>query len=156
MMIGSEVFMNEAEIIDYITNTFADVKITVHEGNYFFSYDPEQKFPFATLMTNDVNDQASNLNRPSVFRLNIGVSRETYQAMFGAQPAFPRDGGVVNTGHDFTALDQLMPHPIYAAMSWVCVLNPAKTLETVKQLLAEAYEMDVERHSKGVAQVKEG
>lgn len=144
--------MNEAEITQYITDTFNDVKITVHEGNSFFSYDPEQKFPFATLMTNDVNDQASNLNRPSVFRLNIGVSRETYQSLFGPQPTFARDGGVINTGHDFTALDQLMPHPIYAPMSWICVLNPNETtFETVKQLLAEAYEVDVKKHSKHVA-----
>jgi Family of unknown function (DUF6194) len=142
--------MNEAEIIQYITNTFDDVKITVHEGNSFFSYDPQQKFPFATLMTNDVNDGASNLNRPSVFRLNIGVSRETYQSLFGAQPAFARDGGVINTGHNFTTLDQLMPHPIYAPMSWICVLSPVETLETVKQLLAEAYEMDVKKHSKRI------
>jgi hypothetical protein len=63
MMIGSEVNMNEAEITQYITDTFADVKITVHEGNSFFSYDPEQKFPFATLITNDVNDQLPRLMR---------------------------------------------------------------------------------------------
>jgi hypothetical protein len=140
--------MNETEITHYIADTFADIKITVHEGNSFFSYDPEQKFPFATLMTNDVNDQASNLNRPGVSRLNIGVSRETYQSLFGPQPTFAPNGGVISTGHDYTALDQLMPHPIYAPMSWICILNPVKTLETVKQLLAEAYEMDVKKHSK--------
>jgi Family of unknown function (DUF6194) len=147
--------MNEAEIIQYITGTFDNIKITMHEGNSFFSYDPEQKFPFATLMTNDVNDQASNLNRPSVFRLNIGVSRETYQSLFGPQPTFAGDGGVINTGHDFTALDQLMPHPIYAPMSWICILNPREaTFETVKQLLAEAYEIDVKKHSKHVTRTK--
>jgi hypothetical protein len=140
--------MKETEITQYITDTFADVKITVHEENSFFSYDPEQKFPFATLMTNDVNDQASNLNRPSIFRLNIGVSRETYQAMFGPQPSFAPNGGVINTGHDYSALDQFMPHPIYAPMSWICVLNPDKTCETVKKLLAEAYDLDVKKHSK--------
>lgn len=144
--------MNEAEVIKYITDTFDKVKITVHEGNSFFSYDPQQKFPFATLMTNDVNDQASNLNRPSIFRLNIGVSRETYQSLFGLQPTFAPNGGVINTGHDFTALDQLMPHPIYAPMSWICILNPGEvTFETVKQLLAEAYEIDVKKHTKRLA-----
>jgi Family of unknown function (DUF6194) len=147
--------MNESKVIQYITETFDDVKITTHEGNSFFSYDPEQKFPFATLVINDVNDQASDLNRPSVFRLNIGASRETYQSMFGPQPTFARDGGVINTGHDFTALDQLMPHPVYAPMSWVCVLNPSETtFETVKQLLAEAYELDVKKHSKHVTRTK--
>jgi hypothetical protein len=47
----------------------------------FFFYGPEHKFPFATLVTNDAYDQASNLSRPSVFRLNIGISKQTYQSM---------------------------------------------------------------------------
>jgi Family of unknown function (DUF6194) len=151
MMTGSEVSMNEAEITQYITDTFNDIKITVHEGNSFYSYDPEQKFPFATLMTNDVNDQASDLSRPGIFRLNIGVSRDTYQSLFGAQPAWGKDGGVVDTGHDFTVLDQFMPHPIYAPMSWICILNPSEAnVETVKKYLAEAYELDVKKYAKRV------
>src|SRR3954470_14379016 len=99
----------------------------------FFFYNPpgelppDHRFPFVTLVTTDEHDQASDLNRPGVFRLNIGVNKETYQAMFGPQPAFSKTGEVANTGHDFTALDQIMPHPIYAAMSWVCVLNPSET-----------------------------
>jgi hypothetical protein len=143
--------MNESEITSYITSTFDKVKITVLEDNSFFSYDPEQKFPFATLMTNDVNDQASHLRRSGIFRLNIGVSRETYQALFGAQPAWGKDGGVVDTGHDFTALNVFLPHPIYAPMSWICILNPGEAnLETVKKFLTEAYELDVKKYSKNV------
>jgi hypothetical protein len=50
---------------------------------------------------------------------------------------------------DFTALDTLMPHPVYGRMHWVCVLNPRKgTFETIKPLLAEAYEIDVARTRK--------
>jgi hypothetical protein len=141
--------MKEAEITHYITDTFENIKITVHEGNSFFSYDPQQKFPFATLMTNNVNDQASDLSRPGIFRLNIGVSRDTYQSLFGPQPAWGNDGGIVDTGHDFTLLDQFMPHPIYAPMSWICILNPSDaTFERVKTFLAEAYELDVKKYSK--------
>jgi hypothetical protein len=149
MLNDSGVSMNEAAIIDHITKTFDDVTTTLHEENYFFFYDPEKKFTFATLMTNDVNDQASNLSRTGVFRLNIGVSRETYKSVFGAQPAWGKDGGVVDTGHNFTALNEFMPHPIYAPMSWICILNPTEAnLELVKQYLAEAYELDVKKHSK--------
>jgi hypothetical protein len=155
MIISSEVDMNEAAIIEYINTTFSDVTATLHEENYFFFYDPEKKFTFATLMTNDINDQASNLNRPGIFRLNIGVNRETYQALFGVQPAWGKNGGVVDTGHDFTVLDQFMPHPIYAPMSWICILNPsAATVETVKKYLAEAYDMDVKKYTKLVTQTK--
>lgn len=141
--------MNEAALVRYITETFDGVQVLDSEGTYYFFYDPTQTHPFITLVTNNKHDQASDLDRPSVFRLNIGVGSNTYRSMFGSQPAFSRDGGVVDTGHDFAALDQVMPHPIYAAMSWVCVLNPsAETFESVKLLLAEAYNQDVQKHSK--------
>lgn len=144
--------MDEAATREYILGTFDGVGVTDLSGDSFFFCDPEKKVPFATLVTSDVHDKASDLERPGVFRLNIGVSPETYRELFGAQPAFPRDGGIVNTGHDFTAPDQLMPHPVYAAMSWVCVLSPGEeTLETVKVLLAEAYKRDAAKHAKGKA-----
>jgi hypothetical protein len=41
-----------------------------------------------------------------------------------------------------TALDRLMPHPVYATQHWVSILNPsAATFDTVvKPLLDEAHE----------------
>jgi hypothetical protein len=142
--------MNEDSTIQYITGTFDDVQTLTASGNTFIFYGPEQKFPFATLMTNDDNDQFSNLNRPSIFRLNIGISKATYQSLFGPQPARPAADGEVEPEHDFTALDQLMPHPVYGRMYWVCILNPSEaTFQTVVQpLLAEAYKLDVARHTK--------
>src|SRR5262249_31928603 len=142
--------MNEESIIRYITETFDGVQTIVADDNLFFLYDPEGKFPFATLMVNDVNDQASNLSRPSIFRLNIGVSKQTYLSLFGEQAPRPGVNGLVETGHDFTALDQVMPHPVYAQMYWVCILNPStETFETVvRPLLAEAYTLDVAKHAK--------
>jgi hypothetical protein len=129
--------MNETSIIEYITSTFEGVDVVVASDNYFFLYDPEHKFPFATLMTNDDNDSASNLNRPSIFRLNIGIRKETFDSM-----AFSADV-------DFTVLDQLLPHPVYGKMFWVCVLNPSdNTFPKVKQLLAEAYEISVQKYAK--------
>jgi hypothetical protein len=42
------------------------------------------------------------------------------------------DGGIVATGHDFSRLDARLPHPVYTAMSWMCVLSPsAETFEKV-------------------------
>ena len=41
---------------------------------------------------------------------------------------------------------QIMPHPVYAPQSWVCVLNPSDaTFQAVRQLLAEAYDLAVRR-----------
>jgi hypothetical protein len=133
--------MNEAEMIQYIIDTFDDVQTSADSGNTFFFFGQERKFPFATLVANDAYEHVSNLDRPGVFRLNIGVSKQTYRSLF------PESDD--ERGYDFTALDQIMPHPVYGRMYWVCVLNPgAATFETVQRLLAEAYERDVSKHAK--------
>jgi hypothetical protein len=149
--------MNEASITQYITGTFEGVDaFTVDStGDIFFFYDPDHMIPFVTLITNDNYDQFSDLNRPSVFRLNIGISKKTYNSLFGSRPSPSGAEGVADTdsSRDFTASDKLMPHPVYARMYWVCVLNPSdKTFqEAVQPLLAEAYEMAVSKHSKRAA-----
>lgn len=134
--------MDEASIIQFITTSFEDVSVVQTDGNYFFFFDgesDEQKFPIVTLMTNDLDDQFSNLNRPGIYRLNIGVSKATFQTMF------PNTAGK----YDYSALDELMPHPTYGMMYWLCVLNPSvATFETVKDLLLEAYEMAVAKREK--------
>lgn len=145
--------MDIASIVDYLKKTFEGVDIAEDSGSRFFSYTPDPEIqlsgwqPFSTLVVSDLYDQASQLNRTSVFRLNIGLSTTTYRKLFGKPPATSGEGGVVDTGHDFTALDQIMPHPVYAPMSWVCVLNPSEeTFKTVQPFLKEAYEMAVRRY----------
>ena len=152
--------MDQDTIIQYITDTYAGVDILrptdgPGAGDTFISYDPQQnldpkrRFPFATIVTKDYGDfdNSSNLNRPHVFRLNIGLSRETFQSLFGYPPS--EDPTQIPT-YDFAALDQLMPHPVYATQSWVCVLNPSPlTFAAVKPLLAEAYSRAVARHASG-------
>ena len=146
--------MNDTELTQYITDTFAGIQIATSDGNSFFYYGPDGKipertFPFATLVTKDDYDTVSNLNRPDVCRLNIGLKKETYVALLGEPPKAPGDSGVIDTGHDFTALDELMPHPIYGHLCWVCVLNPgATTFPTVQTLLAEAYGEAVRKQEK--------
>jgi hypothetical protein len=143
-----------------ITGLFPGVRAIVGTegigaGDRFFYYDPDgtldwmREFPFATIVVKDYEgfDCASNLNRPGVFRLNVGVSSDTYRSLFGPQPSTAAAGNPVDTSHDFSVLDQLLPHPAYAPQSWVCVLNPTEeTLESIKPLLAEAYERAVRRH----------
>jgi hypothetical protein len=145
--------MDGASITSYITTTFAGVDVVVASrengapeiawGDSFYIYDPNRdfaearRFPFATLVIQDYGDfdNKSNLNRPGVFRLNIGLSKETYRSLF------PDEGE-----HDFTALDVLMPHPVYGPNHFVCVLNPSEaTFDAVKPLLAEAYAIAVRR-----------
>jgi uncharacterized protein DUF6194 len=128
--------MDEASVREYIIRSFPDIEVVDASGGSFFFTDPAKKFPFATLVTSDEYDQASDLNRPGVWRLNVGVSKQTFGSLFGPDRAEAGEGG-----YDFTALDRIMPHPVYGKMHWVCVLNPsAETFGTVKGLLAEAYE----------------
>ena len=151
--------MDQDAIIQYITDTFAGVEVQrptdgPGAGDTFFFYDPERnidpqrRLPFATIVVKDYGDfdNASNLNRADVFRLNIGVSRDTFRALFGCPPG---EETATVTGHDFAALDRLMPHPVYAPQSWLCVLNPSReTFEAVKPLLAEAYAIVAARHAR--------
>ena len=145
--------MDESSIREYVRTTFKGVDTVIASrkngapamawGDTFFIYDPDRdlpetrRFPFATIVTQDYGefDNASNLNRPGVFRLNVGVSKETFARLFGADEQ-----------HDFTALDRLMPHPVYASNHFVGVLNPSdSTFEEIKPLLLEAYEIAVKR-----------
>ncbi len=112
--------------------------VTAKEAT-FFSLDPVRHFPsIATIVTTDEHDQASDLSRPGVYRLNIGLDRTTFRRLF------PTDAKVE---HDFSALDRLMPHPVYGAQNWVCVLNPGEAIfeNVVKPLLDEAYALEKAR-----------
>jgi uncharacterized protein DUF6194 len=142
--------VDQDALIQYVSDTFQHVDVTRPDdgpgaGDTFFIYDPvgnlpaHQQLPFATIVTKDYGDfdNASNLNRPGVFRLNVGVSRQTFDSLFEARG---------DDEHEFAAADRLMPHPVYARQHWVCVLNPsAATFERVKPLLAEAYAIAVNR-----------
>ena len=135
--------MNESSVVDYITKTFPDVETTESFGYTFFFYRSERKFPFATLASSDNEyDRISNLDRPGVFRLNIGISKKTFQSLFGRAK-------VDVNNYDFTALDVIMPHPEYASYHFICVLSPGEaTFERVRLLLAEAYDIAVRRYSR--------
>src|ERR1700680_5092273 len=103
--------MDEATLREYIVRTCPGTTVVDASGDSYYFTDPEQKFPFATLVTSDAHDQASDLGRPGVCRLNIGVSKQTFATLFGAPPA-SGDGG----GYDYTAIDRIMPHPVYGKM----------------------------------------
>ncbi len=148
--------IDEAALIQFITDALDGVDVGETSGNRFFFYDPghdlpvDRRFPFATLVTSDEYDQASDLNRDGVYRLNVGVSRETCLSLFGpTAQADAAESDAAEPAYDFTALDTIMPHPVYGSMHWVCVLNPsAETFERVKPLLAEAHERAAGRYTR--------
>jgi len=137
--------MNPKEIIETITSNLDDVKPKSSWGETSLFYNPKNTLPngvyFCTIKENDgENDKSSNLSRDNVFRLSIGVPKDTYFALFGEKPKRPEKGGIVNTGHDFTTANVLMPHPIYAWMSWVSILSPSeKSFKEIYSLIEKAH-----------------
>jgi hypothetical protein len=131
--------------VDTLTASQAGGAPEIAWGDTFFYYDPgdvsrvDRRMPFATVVTKDYPDfdTASNLDRPGVFRLNIAVGRRTFEEMFGHSPAAHAEH---HTEYDYTALDLLIPHPVYAVQGWASILNPgAENAEKVRSLLAEAH-----------------
>ncbi len=120
-----------ASITTLITERYRGVVIANAMNAWFFSLNEKSWPNFATIVTTDEHDAASNLSRPGFFRLNVGVGRATFERLVGA-----------SADPDFTASDRLLPHPVYAAQHWVSIVNPSATaLETViVPLLDEAYE----------------
>jgi hypothetical protein len=109
---------------------------------------------FCTIKDHDgAHDRASHLDRPGVFRVALGVPEQRYEALFGARPSRPPKGGVAATGHDFTATNVLMPHPVYAWMGWVQILSPSSEMfEELQPLFAEAHQRAATTFDKRVVQ----
>lgn len=135
--------MDEKTIDQLLTTTFPGVETTTSYGYTFYFYGDDHLLPFATLISADTeHDRYSDLDREGVYRLNIGVSRATFQTLFGPDKVDPQD-------YDYTRLDTLMPHPEYAAQNFLCVLSPGEaTAGRVRELLAEAYDMAVRRYKR--------
>jgi hypothetical protein len=117
-----------------IRELYPDADVIEIPDAAFFSLDPEKHFPnFATIVTTDEHDDGtpSNLARPGVFRLNIGVSRATFERLVGSM-ADP----------EYAAFDRLLPHPVYAKQLWISILNPSDATfrDVVLPLLAEAHD----------------
>lgn len=122
-------------------------------GDSFVFYDPDddpadRRHPFATIVTKNYTgfDEASDLDRPGVFRLNVAVGRSGFADLIGYDPS-------VHAQHagefDYTRLDELLPHPVYATQGWVSILNPGdRMLETAKTLLSDARDLAAQRHDR--------
>ncbi len=129
--------MTQAEVEAFLA-TLEDVQ---HEENYgylFFFVGDDHRLPFATIaMADDAFDNVSDLNREGVFRLNIGVGKETFESLLE---------GVSPEDLDYTMLNVFLPHPHYAKQRFVCILNPSgDNVEITKRLLVEAHSIAAAR-----------
>ncbi|MDE5777273.1 MAG: hypothetical protein K2I10_02000 [Lachnospiraceae bacterium] len=95
------------------------------------------------------NDKSSKLDREGVYRVNLGVRKNTFEELFGAIPKRPAKGCIVDMMYDFSTTNQIIPHPIYAWMGWICALSLSeKTFEELKPYIQEAYEYAKEKYEK--------
>ena len=102
-------------------------------GDAFFYYAPdgvmpERTQPYGTIITKDYpDDTSSRLDDPDRFRVNIHVGRD-------------RAAQIADADADPATTDRFVPHPLYGAAGWVCVVNPADAAEQVISLLARAHD----------------
>ena len=100
-------------------------------GDYFFYYAPDGQIPrnrqpYATIVTKNYPDDAqSRLEEAERWRLNIHVGSEPFVDLVGYPPESIADRKV-----DFSQTDAFLPHPLYGAYGWVCVVNPGPSTTT--------------------------
>ena len=140
-------FAGPERIITFVTEHLPDAIIETADeasgapeiawGDTFVYTRPNERMPFATIVTKDYPgfDTESELDRPGVFRLNIGVGKAWFTELLGYPPAeHPHHAAEF----DYTAFDQLLPHPVYAIQAWVSFVNPGPaTSELAASLLKE-------------------
>jgi hypothetical protein len=103
-------------VVTYVTETWPETDVVEAMNAWFFSLDAEKHWPnYATLVTTDEHDDDSNLTRPGAFRINMGVDRETFERIAAEAGPDP----------DYSAVDRVLPHPVYAAQRWICIVNPS-------------------------------
>lgn len=132
----------DAEQVIAVLAGFPGTRIVEGNGDAFAIHDPDHDYEqrprqgWATVVRSDVNDTASDLDRPGAFRLNIGLPTARYRELFPTDP-----------GTDPTSRDVLFPHPVYAAYHWVAVVEPVTTWTLVREVLDVAHDFAVRKHA---------
>src|SRR3712207_2385923 len=89
--------LDEQAVHDAIVRELGGVDVVEARGDSFYFFDPgdgrpvDQRFPFATLVRNDLMVDGTDVSRPGIFRLSTGVSGETFRSLFGAEPPVEPD-----------------------------------------------------------------
>src|SRR5690606_38751308 len=107
----------EIEIQEFVMG-LNNVEQEENFGYTFFFVGDDHRLPFVTIGHSDNEfDTVSNLNREGVFRINIGVSKTTYESLL----ANPDSADI-----DYSVLNVFLPHPHYAKQNFVCILTPTQ------------------------------
>jgi hypothetical protein len=109
-----------------------NVQQTENFGYLFYFVGDDHRLPFVTIANSDNDyDSVSNLNREGIFRINIGVSKDTFDKLIPEYDAESVDHSLLNT---------ILPHPDYAKQNFICILNPSgENDDRTKALIEEAH-----------------
>jgi len=151
--------MNLEEIISFVDGldgvltlkpAAGDGSPEISWGDTFFYYAPDRVTPtttqpFATVVTkNYPGDEASRLDPPDTFRVNIAAGKEAFIRWTGHAPSEP-----ATTEVDYSAADTVIPHPVYSTVGWLAVVNPgSRTEAATRELLSEAYRLARSRYER--------
>ena len=96
---------------------------------------PRNVQPYGTVVTKDYPDDiGSDLDPPDRWRVNVHVDSKSFVELVGEEPRS------LSRPRDHAAADVVNPHPVYGALSWICVVNPGeRTAATVLKLLQDAH-----------------
>ena len=136
---------NLEDISIFILTRYDGLRVIDAWGEKSFFYNPDNLLKrgiyFCTLKDKDGdNDKASQLNRNGVYRLNFGISKQSFLNLFDSIPKRPAKGSCIKGEYLFTELDKLTPHPVYGWMSWVSILSPSnESWDKIEELLSESY-----------------
>ncbi|GAA4902589.1 hypothetical protein GCM10023405_24320 [Streptomonospora salina] len=117
-------------------------------GDHFFYFAPHGQVPdrvqpYATIVTKDYpDDTLCGLDPAGRWRVNIHVGKAKLTELTG------EDFGDT-AAHDFSEADVILPHPVYAALGWIAVVNPGdRTAPAVVALLGDAHDNAPRRASR--------
>lgn len=139
--------MSVHQIEQYISSNLPNVTRMEHGGYIFYFYASEQALPVATIALSDNEyDNISGLSREGVYRVNIGIRKDTFTALF-PDP---------DEEKDYTALNRFLPHPHYAPQYYICILNPeGQQMTDTLQYIEEAYSIAKQRFERKQAKHKD-
>lgn len=142
------------EILNYITNKYDGVVIKNSYKELAIFYNPNNLLKngvyVCTIKEQDGNnDKASKLFRNGVFRFSCGLTKDDYINLFKILPKRPKKGEIVDLPYDFSILHEIIPHPIYAYMGWICINCTQETnLELFYKYIDLSYQKAVNNYNK--------
>lgn len=157
--------MKIESLLSFLTSKYPGLVIVNAWGEASLFYNPNGHlkrgaYCFTFKDSDGKNDSASQLNREHVkFRMNFKISKQRFLRVFDepSLPQRPEKGGVItlvsNRAYHPNIINKLFPHPVYAWMSWVSIINPDE--QSIQHLvntglLDESYHDAVYRHSKTI------